>query len=357
MSIVYLEAIDKMVKYLKGLNKIKSNIVLDTIMSSIEKVLDRGFLQHKLEPTSLQPILTHLNTNNLKSISSLKIVKYDLDKLVPYSRFMVDGKTENEQKYTYLIHSGEYYKIVDLYKISKPINPELEPFTLDYKKAKYFKGQYNYNLTLLQKTNFDIDISDDEAEIKKNIQKYTLTEKELEARKKALEDKWRAEIKSLYDEKNALIKINKDLYVRRLELSKQHYSSAEQGDKKSFLDSYRTILKQSGENQDKILEINKVLEVLEKKANLYLSETYFYYPTSIITITSVNKEQYDNILGGLQTSVKTGGYELEYLDLDNLDDIETIQSYYKDVKERIKKLSKKHNNVTNKELMNEISLS
>jgi hypothetical protein len=371
-------------------------------MTSVQTTpLEKPLLQYKLEKASLPIVLDHLNKNKLKTLSSsTKIIKYDLDKLKPYSAFSVDGKLEDDRKYTYYIHSKSYYKVVELYKVPRHINTDLEAFTLDYKKANLYKRQSLYNMALLEKTRFDLDVTDTETKIKENITKYTTTESELEAKKAVLEQQWNSELKALYDQKSKLIRENKELYQTRLKLSKEFYEQPKEGqieNRVKFLQSYRENLEGYSANRDLIVQINEQIELLEKKAGLYISETFFYYPTSILIITSTDKEKYDAMLG---SSVKVGGsmedsedleedkkekvnggtikcqktfgteegvalqsnkkknvdYELEYLDLDNLEDIgESMNSNYRNIKERIKKISKKSTNIKNKELVTSVT--
>jgi hypothetical protein len=342
--------------------------------------LDKEFLQYNLESKTVPRILQYLSANDLKSISNdTKIIKYDLNKFTPFSNFRVVKKSETDNKYTFLIHSGNHYKIMDIYKISKHINPELEAFTLEYKLANNYKRQHTYSLILAQKTNYDIDENEYRAELKDKIKKYTDDETALQTKKKELENKWIAEIKAYYDEKSALVNLNKDLYQRRLEVSNRYYSlplEQKVKEKAQFMNEYRIILAQSTKNQERILEINKTVEILETKASLYISETFLYNPRSVLTITTVSKGDYDSMLGlsggsyiedeyssvtkelsGLNNKKE---YRLEYLDIDDLEELESIASYYKEVKDKIKKLSKKHiklhKSVINKDLMRELEV-
>jgi hypothetical protein len=349
-------------------------------MTSVQTTpLEKPLLQYKLEKASLPIVLEHLNNNKLKTISSsTKIIKYDLDKVTPYSAFSVDGKLEDDTKYTFYIHSKSYYKVLELYKIPRHSNTDLEAFTLDYKKANLYKKQSLYNMALLEKTRFDLDVTVTENKIKENIKKYTATETELEAKKAVLEQRWNAELNALYDQKSKLIHQNKELYQARLKLSKVFYEQPKETQiegRGKFLESYRENLEGYSANRDLIIQLNDDIELLEKKAGLYISETFFYYPTSILIITSTDKENYDAMLG---SSNKVGGsleeseeleenkkekvkkknvdYELEYLDLDNLDDLsQSMTSNYRNIKERIKKVSKKSTNINNKELVTSVT--
>jgi hypothetical protein len=348
-------------------------------MTSVQTTpLEKPLLQYKLEKASLPIVLEHFNRNKLKTLSaSTKIIKYDLDKVTPYSAFTVDGKLEDDNKYTYYIHSKSYYKVVELYKIPRHSNTELEVFTLDYKKANLYKKQSLYNMALLEKTRFDLDVTSTETKIRENIKKYTTVEADLEAKKAVLENKWNVELKALYDKKSKLVHENKELYQARLKISKGFYEQSKEAQIESrskFLESYRENLEGYTSNRDLILILNEEIELLEKMAGLYISETFFYYPTSILIITSTDKENYDAML---QDSTKVGGdleeleqkekvnvankkkdvdYELEYLDLDNLEDrSDSITSHYRNIKERIKKISKKSTNIKNKELVTSVT--
>ncbi len=359
-------------------------------MTSVQTTpLEKPLLQYKLEKLSLPTVLDHFDKNKLKSLSTnTKIIKYDLDKLTPYATFKVDGKLEDDYKYTYYIHGKDYYKVVEIYKIPRHINTDLEAFTLDYKKANVYKKQSLYNMALLEKTRFDLDVSGTETKIKENIKKYTGIESDLEAKKAALENRWTAELKALYDKKSKLIQQNKELYQARLKLSKEFYEKSKEeqvASRAGFLDSYKENLENYTANRDLIIELNGQIELLEKKAGLYISETFFYYPTSILVIKSVGKDDYNVIL---ESANKVGGfmeedeessreskedrkeyikdsidrdkkkvdYELEYLDLDNLEDnSESMTSHYRNIKERIKKITKKNKNIRNKELVTNIT--
>jgi hypothetical protein len=342
-------------------------------MTSVQTTpLEKPLIQYKLEPTSLPIVLEYLNKNKLSSISSnTKIIKYDLDKIIPYGTFSVDGKLEDDTKYTYYLHKKDYYKVLEVYKIPKHINRELEAFTLDYKKATYYKKQSLYNMVLLDKTRFDVDVTNTEDKIKANLKKYSNTEAELEGKKAVLENKWNTERDSLYDQKNKLIHANKDLYRSRLKISKEFYERSKEQQletRAKFLENYRINLTNYSTNRDSIVELNDQIELLEKKAGLYISETFFYYPTSILIIKSLDKDIYNTLV---KDSKKVGGgsdienmisskkkveYELEYLDLDNLEDqSNSMSSYYRNIKERIKKVSKKNKDINNKELFRNIT--
>jgi hypothetical protein len=357
-------------------------------MTSVQTTpLEKHLLQYKLEQASLPIVLDHFNKNKLKSISiSTKIIKYDLDKLTPYSAFIVDGKLEDDNKYTYYIHNKDYYKKIEIYKIFRHVNTDLEAFTLDYKKANVYKKQSLYNMAVLEKTRFDLDVSKTESKIKENIKKYTSIETDLEGKKAVLEGKWKAELKALYDQKSKLIHSNKDLYQARIKLSKSFYEESKEKQMEGridFLDSYRENLVVYTSNRNKIIELDGEINLLERKAGLYISETFYYYPTSILIITSIDRENYNTML---ESSTKVGGfveeseleeleelddskkvplhnekkkninYELEYLDLDNLEDCsESMNSDYRNIKERIKRITKKSTNIKNKELVTNVT--
>jgi hypothetical protein len=342
--------------------------------------LEKEFLQYNLDPKTISQILPYFEKNNLKAIpNDTNIINFDLKKFAVYSNFRVMSKKETDQKYTFLIHSGNYYKVIEIYKIFRHINKELEAFTLEYKLANHYKRQHMYSLILAQKTNFDLDETDYRGELRDKIKKYTEVEAMLNAKKSGLEDKWKAETKGLYDEKSALIKTNKELYQRRLSLSSKYYAIPVEerlGAKEQFLNDYRTILAQSVKNQERILEINKEVEVLERKEGLYVSQTYLYNPRSVLTVTKVSKEEYDSMLGLVGGSYNSDEYSsvtkelsglknkkeyiLEYLDIDDAEQSESIASYYKDVKDKIKKLTKKHvkthKPIINKDLMRELEV-
>lgn len=342
-------------------------------MTSVQTTpLEKPFIQYKLEMGSLPIVIDHLNKNKLKALSTTtKVIKYDLDKFVPYSAFKVDGKLEDEHKYTYFIHSKTYYKVVEIYKIPRHINGELEAFTLDYKKANNYKKQSLYNMSLLLNTRFDIDVTDTETQLKANIKKYTDVEAQLDAKKTVLENKWTVEVKALYDKKSKLMHANKELYQARIKISKGYYETPKEKqleDRAAFLESYRENLEKYNSNRDEIVQLNQDIELIEKKAGLYISETFFYYPTSILIITSIDKDGYNSMVtestkvggsledseeGEISTKKKNVDYELEYLDLDNLeeDKSENMNSQYRHIKDKIKKITKKNNKFTNKELV------
>jgi hypothetical protein len=349
-------------------------------MSSSKTLLDKEFLQYNLDTKTISQILPYFEKNNLKSVpNDTNIINFDLKKFAVYSNFRVMSKKETDEKYTFLIHSGDYYKVVEIYKIFRHINKELEAFTLEYKLANHYKRQYMYSLTLAQKTNFDLDETDYRAEIRDKITKYTDVEAMLNAKKSILEDKWKSETKTLYDEKNALIKTNKELYQRRLNISNKYYSKSSEerlGEKSQFTNDYRTILSQCVKNQERILEINKELEVLERKEGLYVSQIYLYNPRSVLMVKTISKKDYDSMLGlvgGSYTNDEYSSvtkelsglkhkkeYNLEYLDDDKVEELESMASYYKDVKEKIKKITRKHvkthKPIINKDLMRELEV-
>ena len=357
-----------------------SSVEMSASTTITKSPLDKEFLQYNLDPKTISQILPYFQKNNLKAIpNDTNIIGFDLKKFAVYANFRVDTKKETEHKYTFLIHSGNDYRVIEIYKIFRHINPQLEAFTLEYKLANNYKRQHMYSLVLSQKTTFDLDESDYRTELKAKIKKYTDIETMLNEKKTLLENKWKAEIKAYYDEKSALIKTNKELYQRRLAQSSKYYAmSAEErlGEKEQFLNEYRTILAQSTKNQERILEINKEVELLERKEGLYVSQTYLYNPRSVLTVTKISKADYDSMLGLVGGSYTDDEYSsitkelsglknkkeyiLEYLDIDDVEQLESIASYYKDVKDKIKKLTKKHvkthKPIINKDLMRELEV-
>ena len=87
-------------------------------------------------------------------------------------------------------------------------------------------------------------------------------------------DKWNDERASLYSDRKGLIHRNKEIYDQRKTLSNSFYAlSEETRSKKEYIEECRTLLQESEENKNSILEINQNIDLLDRKCNLYLSET------------------------------------------------------------------------------------
>jgi hypothetical protein len=225
---------------------------------------------------------------------------------------------------------------------SKHVNPELEVFTLAHREYKETMNNYGYRLTLLENTYFDRDITQDEKKLQQLREQSYQQEMEIKQKKQALINKWNEERASLYADRKSLIVRNKEIYDQRKTLSNSFYGlSEETRSKKEYIEECRTLLKESEENKNSILEINQNIDVLDRKCNLYLSETFFYYPLYEITIQPISKEEAAELLS--KKGGKYKNYDIEFieaLDAEPLED-KSVKRYYYTMKNNIKKMSKK----------------
>jgi hypothetical protein len=313
-----------------------------------------------IESTSLSNLLLHLNENQMKMVFGNKNISNDiLKKLRPYSSAKVITITNNK---SYLLQDLKKDTIaqITISHLSNHINPELEVFTLEHRTYKEVMDNYQYNLTLLKNTYFDKDIVQDEEKLQKSKQLYHEYDIKKKSEKKSLENKWNEERESLYSDRKSLIIRNKEIYDQRKTLSNSFYeldkSLSKNTTKKEYIEQCRILLQESEENKNSILEINQKIDVLDRKCNLYLSETFFYTPLSEITIKSITKEE-----AALLLSKKGGKYKnydiefLEGLETEPLED-KAIKRYYYTMKNNIKKVSKnrKSKSKTNLQLFQDI---
>jgi hypothetical protein len=227
--------------------------------------------------------------------------------------------------------------------LSKHINPELEIFTLDNKMYKEAMNNYGYKLTLLINTYFDKDITSDEQKLEQVKEKYYQYETEANRQKQLLIEKWNEQRERLYADRKSLISRNKELYDERKKLSKTFYSEEKETKlKKEYIEEIRTSLQESETNKNSILEINRMIDVLDRKCNLYLSETYYYNPLSTLTIESISKEEATELLS--KKGGKYKNYDIEFIEglqAESVEDNSVVKRYYYNMKNNIKKLSKK----------------
>jgi hypothetical protein len=305
-----------------------------------------------LEVLSLESLLTHLNTNTLKTVSSNKgISPGDLEHIAPYENFVVTGKLEDKNYYTYFINDEHSYFKLELKKLDLVNEPDIVVFTKENDDIYKEKKEQSYKLKLLLTENFDKDIMKKEHGIKNRITRFTKAEGSIQIKKQTTEEAWNSEILKLYEQKKALIIENKKLY-------KEHLEKPKISNRTEYIANYRINLKKAEKNKNIILEINKRIELLERKKNLYLSELYWYDPTSLLIITSLEPEEYQTLN---KTSIKLGGsskikvhYELEYLDLDNIEEQINTNNYYKTLKTNLKKGSKHDKNSSNKDIFQKV---
>ncbi len=297
----------------------------------------------KIEAISLSNLLLHLNENQMKTLFSNKNISNVIKtKLRSYSLAKITTITNN---ISYLLQDlkKDSYAQLTITNSSKHINPELEVFTLDNKIYKEAMNNYGYNLTLLKNTYFDKDITEDEQKLQQSREQSYQQEIEIKQKKQALVNKWNEEREGLYAERKSLITRNKEIYDQRKILSNSFYElSKETRSKKEYIEECRTLLQESEENKNSILEINQKIDVLDRKCNLYLSETYFYVPLSEITIQSISKEKAAELLSKKGGKYKNYDIEfLEILDTDNYLESSSAKRYYHTLKNNIKKISKK----------------
>lgn len=311
---------------------------------------------YTIETKPLSNLLIHLNTNQMKLVFSDRTIPNDIKtKLRSYSNATVTPISNT----LYLLQDSkkDITAQLTISQTSKHVNPELEVFTLDQAAYKETMNNYGYRLTLLQNTYFDSDITQDEKKLQQSREKSYQQDIELNQKKQVLIDKWNEERASFYADRKSLIHRNKEIYDERKTLSNSFYAlSEETRSKKEYIEECRTLLQESEENKNSILEINQKIDLLDRKCNLYLSETFFYYPLSEITIQQISKEEAAELLS--KKGGKYKNYDIEFieaLDAEPLED-KSVKRYYYTMKNNIKKMSKKDKtkSKTNRQLFQEL---
>ena len=328
-----------------SLYKIKSVILLESRMSS-----------YTIETKSLSNLLLHLNTNQLKQVFSDKTISNEIKtKLRIYSNATISPISN----ILYLLQDSkkEITAQISISESSKHINSELEVFTLEHVTYKDVINDYQYRLTLLKDTNFDKDIIQDEEKLQLSKEQSRQQEVILKQKKQLLIDKWNEERASLYADRKSLINRNKELYDQRKTLSNSFYAlNEETRSKKEYIEECRKLLQESEVNKNSILEINKNIDVLDRKCNLYISETYFYNPLFKIMIQSISKEEASELLS--KKGGRSKNYNVEFIEGNNTElslGDDSVKRYYYTMKNNIKKISKKDKSKlkTNRQLFQE----
>ena len=317
-----------------SLYKIKSVILLESRMSS-----------YTIETKSLSNLLLHLNTNQLKQVFSDKTISNEIKtKLRIYSNATISPISN----ILYLLQDSkkDITAQISISESSKHINSELEVFTLEHATYKDVINDYQYRLTLLKDTNFDKDIIQDEQKLQLSKEQSRQQEVILKQKKQLLIDKWNEERASLYADRKSLINRNKELYDQRKTLSNSFYALNEETEetrsKKEYIEECRKLLQESEVNKNSILEINKNIDVLDRKCNLYISETYFYNPLFKIMIQSISKEEASELLS--KKGGRSKNYNVEFIEGNNTElslGDDSVKRYYYTMKNNIKKISKK----------------
>jgi len=309
-----------------------------------------------IETNPLSNLLLNLNTNQMKLVFSDRTIPNDIKtKLRSYSNATVTAISNT----LYLLQDSkkDITAQLTISQSSKHVNPELEVFTLAHREYKETMNNYGYRLTLLENTYFDRDITQDEKKLQQLREQSYRQEMEIKQKKQVLIDKWNEERASLYADRKSLIHRNKEIYDERKTLSNSFYAlSEETRSKKEYIEECRALLKESEENKNSILEINQTIDVLDRKCNLYLSETFFYYPLFEITIQPISKEEAVELLS--KKGGKYKNYDIEFieaLDTEPLED-KSVKRYYYTMKNNIKKMSKKDKtkSKTNRQVFNEL---
>jgi hypothetical protein len=305
---------------------------------------------YTIESESLLHLLQHLNNNMMDTLSTDDSISKNIQTILSdYSTFQV---TVLELNRVYLLQDSKHDIILEITQESKHINPELEIFTSTDKLNKEALQYNKYQLSLIDNTNFNQNVTKRAQQIKKIIDQSVENQKILQQQKEEILEKWNKERTKLYSDRKLLINRNKELFKERQLLSKDFYSSdKETRSKTDFIEKYRNILKENEQNKESVLDINKKIDLLDRKATLYLSETFFYNPPSSITIRTTTKEESQVYLQ------KKGGksrYDVDFLEGDSFTEGSSIQSYYEKLKKDIKKMNKRSKNKSNRQLYQEL---
>ena len=305
------------------------------------------------ESDTLIHLLRHLNNNRTDAvIGDPNISKNIQAALSDYSKYDVTILDINN---LYLLQKADTDFLLQIIYESKDIDPDFKVFVSNNKIHKEALQQDRYTLSLVENTTFNQNISKTKKEIKQRIEQSIKKETSLEEQKNKTLEKWDIERSKLYSNRKTLIERNKVLFKERKVLSQTFYSSdKEKRSKKDFIEQYRNILEDNEKNKKSILEINKQIELLDRKTSLYISGTFYYSPAISITILPISKEDLDEYLqkkGG-----KYRNYDVDFLEGDSFIEESSVQSYYEKLKKNIKKMSKTNKVKSNKQLFKELNV-
>ena len=305
------------------------------------------------ESDTLIHLLRHLNNNRTDAvIGDPNISKNIQAALSDYSKYDVTILDINN---LYLLQKADTDFLLQIIYESKDIDPDFKVFVSNNKIHKEALQQDRYTLSLVENTTFNQNISKTKKEIKQRIEQLIKKETSLEEQKNKTLEKWDIERSKLYSNRKTLIERNKVLFKERKVLSQTFYSSdKEKRSKKDFIEQYRNILEENEKNKKSILEINKQIELLDRKTSLYISGTFYYSPAISITILPISKEDLDEYLqkkGG-----KYRNYDVDFLEGDSFIEESSVQSYYEKLKKNIKKMSKTNKVKSNKQLFKELNV-
>lgn len=305
------------------------------------------------ESDTLIHLLRHLNNNRTDAvIGDPNISKNIQAALSDYSKYDVTILDINN---LYLLQKADTDFLLQIIYESKDIDPDFKVFVSNNKIHKEALQQDRYTLSLVENTTFNQNISKTKKEIKQRIEQLIKKETSLEEQKNKTLEKWDIERSKLYSNRKTLIERNKVLFKERKVLSQTFYSSDKEiRSKKDFIEQYRNILEENEKNKKSILEINKQIELLDRKTSLYISGTFYYSPAISITILPISKEDLDEYLqkkGG-----KYRNYDVDFLEGDSFIEESSVQSYYEKLKKNIKKMSKTNKVKSNKQLFKELNV-
>jgi len=318
----------------------------------------------RVDVSTLEQLLPYFKNNRLKSLGSSTISPYVLQQLAPCINNEVIGSLEDETRYFFLLdHESSPIEVTIRKKLpADRIDSDISPFDMEDEIVRVNRKQATYVDTLLHMKQFDLDIKKDTTRLQDELQHLKQQEESIKGEKEKVISLWNGQRAQLYEQKGSLIQQNKQLYQQRLELSSAFYGLApeEQASNRSeHIKRYRISTQEANRNKDDILDVQKHIDVLERKIHLYETNTYFYDSRPTISIRVISITEKDAILSGMGgnayrfISKKKGGeYDLEYVDMDVEEDA-TMESYYEQIKKKIKKMNKE-NQLSNRELVKQL---
>ena len=319
----------------------------------------------RVDLSTLEQLLPYFKNNRLKSLSSSTISPYVLEQLAPYLNNEVVGSLEDETRYFFLLdHKISPIEVTIRKKLpADRIDPNVAPFDTEDEIVRAYRKQATYVDRLIHIKQFDVDIKKDTTRLEGELKHFKETEAMLKGEKDKILSSWNGQRDQLYQQKQSLIQQNKQLYQQRLEMSSAFYGLApeEQASERSeHIKRYRSSTQQANQNKDDILQLQKRIDGIERKIHLYETGTYFYDSSPIISIRVISVKERDLILSGMGgnsyrfiSRKKGGADDLEYVEIGD-DEQVTMDSYYQNIKEKIKKMNKHQSQLSNRELIQKL---
>jgi len=308
----------------------------------------------RVDLSTLEQLLPYLKNNKLSGIKKSGLSLNLLEKLTPFFGDEVIASLEQENQYVFFLHHGSDSIEFVIEKVRPPLDPDLANFVMTDVGGSLYQKKASYEYTFLKNIQFDIDKKKEEHELSEQHETYLRIQQQVNAKKQLVLDKWNLQRSQLYDQTKSLMEQNKQLYLQRLEDSSTFYalSSGEQKiNRDDHIKRYRQYLSQIEANKDRILSLHKEIALVEKKIHLFETNTYFYNSSSTIRTRVISKQEEASMLP--QMTKSGGADDLEYVEIGD-DEQVSMDSYYQNIKEKIKKMNKQQSQLSNRELIQQL---